>query len=122
MAKPAEACAPIENDIKGFILLFCIVIITLKYDDVLGTDKGKVVLVRRGSCPFVKKAEMIQNAGGAAVVLGGVAPFLVRMVRSSYFKYHVLLLLSLMFKGVEPRWKGLSTVIPVVMVSKRSYR
>jgi hypothetical protein len=33
VAKPAEACAPLENDVRG-----------------------KIVLVRRGSCPFVKKS------------------------------------------------------------------
>ena len=79
VARPAEACGPIENDIKG-----------------------KVVLVRRGGCPFVKKAEEVQAAGGRVIVLGNMHPQLVRM-------------------GVEPRWKGLNTVIPVVMVSKRVY-
>ena len=64
--------------------------------------QGKIVLVRRGGCAFIKKAELIQNAGGAGMVLGGLAPYLVRM-------------------GVEPRWKGLSTAIPVAMVSKRAY-
>lgn len=28
----------------------------------------------------------------------------------------------LLVQGVEPRWKGLNTAIPVVMVSKRAYR
>ena len=45
---------------------------------------------------------MAQAAGAAGVIVGGLAPYLVRM-------------------GVEPRWKGLSTSIPIVMVSKRSY-
>jgi hypothetical protein len=80
VAKPAEACTPIENDIRG-----------------------KIVLVRRGSCPFVKKAEEIQAAGGRAMIVGNSYSYIVRM-------------------GVEPRWKGLNTVIPVVMVSKRAYR
>lgn len=79
IARPAEACSPIENDVKG-----------------------KIVLVRRGSCPFVKKAEEVQAAGGRAIIIGSLYPYIVRM-------------------GVEPRWKGLNTVIPVVMVSKRSY-
>lgn len=79
VARPAEACTSIENDIKG-----------------------KIVLVRRGGCPFVKKAEEIQAAGGLVMMLGNMHHHIVRM-------------------GVEPRWKGLSTVIPVVMVSKRSY-
>lgn len=79
VAKPAEACTPIENDIRG-----------------------KIVLVRRGSCPFVKKAEEIQAAGGRAMIVGNSYSYIVRM-------------------GVEPRWKGLNTVIPVVMVSKRAY-
>ena len=79
MAKPPEACTALENDVKG-----------------------KVVLVRRGTCAFVKKAEEVQNAGGRVMVLGGLNPYLVRM-------------------GVEPRWKGLNTGIPVIMVSKRSY-
>eukprot|EP01033_Poteriospumella_lacustris_P010307 gene10307-7323_t len=79
VAKPAEACAPLENDVRG-----------------------KIVLVRRGSCPFVKKAEEIQAAGGRAMIVGNQHPYLVR-------------------SGVEPRWKGLNTVIPAVMVSKRAY-
>lgn len=57
VAKPIEACAPIENDIKG-----------------------KAVLVRRGSCPFVKKAEEIQAAGGRLMIVGNQYPFIVRMV------------------------------------------
>lgn len=79
MSKPAEACIAIENDVKG-----------------------KMVLVRRGGCPFVKKAEQIQAAGASGIILGGLAPYIVRM-------------------GVEPRWKGLATSLPVVMVSKRAY-
>lgn len=79
VARPAEACSTIENDIKG-----------------------KVVLVRRGGCPFVKKAEEVQAAGGRVMVLGNLHSHIVRM-------------------GVEPRWKGLDTIIPVVMVSKRVY-
>lgn len=79
VAKPVDACSPILNDIKG-----------------------KAVLVRRGGCPFVKKAEEIQAAGGRAMVVGNHQPYIVRM-------------------GVEPRWKGLNTAIPVLMVSKRAY-
>lgn len=79
MAKPAEACDPITNDVKG-----------------------KIVLVRRGSCPFVKKSEAIQSAGGSVMAVGSLHPYILRM-------------------GVEPRWKGLNTAIPVLMVSKRAY-
>jgi len=79
VARPAEACGPIENDIKG-----------------------KAVLVRRGGCPFVRKAEEIQAAGGQVMILGNLHPHIVRM-------------------GVEPRWKGLNTIVPVVMVSQRVY-
>lgn len=79
VASPSEACSPIENDVRG-----------------------KVVLVRRGGCPFVKKAEEVQSAGGKVMVLGNTSPHIVRM-------------------GVEPRWKGLNTVIAVVMVSSRVY-
>lgn len=50
----------------------------------------------------MKKAEEIQAAGGRVMVVGSIHPYILRM-------------------GVEPRWKGLNTVIPVVMVSKRSY-
>jgi hypothetical protein len=57
VANPVEACLPIENNVKG-----------------------KIVLVRRGSCPFVKKAENVQAAGGVAVVLGSPNPYLLRMV------------------------------------------
>lgn len=59
VAKPAEACGPIENDVRG-----------------------KAVLVRRGTCAFVKKAEEIQAAGGTAMIVGSVHPYLVRMVCS----------------------------------------
>lgn len=80
MAKPAEAC-----------------------DDLTGSNyKGKVVLVRRGGCPFVRKAEMVQSAGGIAMLVGSKHPYLVRM-------------------GVEPRWKGLGVNIPVGMISKQTY-
>lgn len=79
LAKPAEACTPLENNVKG-----------------------KIVLVRRGSCPFIKKAENVEAAGGAVFLLGSTTPYLLRM-------------------GVEPRWKGLNTAIPVAMVSKRTY-
>lgn len=79
IAKPADACSSITNDVKG-----------------------KVVLVRRGGCPFVKKAEEVQAAGGRVMVLGNLGSHISRM-------------------GVEPRWKGLSTVIPVTMVSTRVY-
>lgn len=79
VAKPADACSGITNDVKG-----------------------KVVLVRRGGCPFVKKAEEVQAAGGRVMVLGNLGSHISRM-------------------GVEPRWKGLSTVIPVTMVSNRVY-
>ena len=58
VAKPAEACAPIENDIRG-----------------------KAVLVRRGGCPFVKKAEEVQAAGGRVMVVGSLHPYILRMVR-----------------------------------------
>lgn len=79
LAKPAEACSALENNVKG-----------------------KIVLVRRGSCPFIKKAENVEAAGGSVFILGSTSPYLLRM-------------------GVEPRWKGLNTVIPVAMVSKRTY-
>jgi hypothetical protein len=79
VATPAEACSAIENNVSG-----------------------KVVLVRRGKCSFVKKAEEVQAAGGIAMVVGSAGGLLVRM-------------------GVEPRWKGLSTTIPIAMVSKRVY-
>ncbi len=79
VAKPSDGCGAIENNVKG-----------------------KMVLVRRGGCPFVKKAENVQAAGGAVVVIGSPNPYLLRM-------------------GVEPRWKGLNTIIPVIMVSKRVY-
>ncbi len=63
---------------------------------------GKAVLVRRGGCPFVRKAEMVQAAGGAVMLVGSKQPYLVRM-------------------GVEPRWKGLSVAIPTAMISKHTY-
>eukprot|EP00286_Rhodomonas_abbreviata_P026156 CAMPEP_0181296284 /NCGR_PEP_ID=MMETSP1101-20121128/4618_1 /TAXON_ID=46948 /ORGANISM="Rhodomonas abbreviata, Strain Caron Lab Isolate" /LENGTH=440 /DNA_ID=CAMNT_0023401131 /DNA_START=172 /DNA_END=1491 /DNA_ORIENTATION=+ len=81
VAKPAEACQPLENSAEV---------------------RGKAVLVRRGSCPFVKKAEEVQAAGGRVMLVGSLHPYILRM-------------------GVEPRWKGLNTMIPVAMVSKRAY-
>ena len=58
MAKPAEACDPLQKDYKG-----------------------KAVLVRRGTCSFVQKAENVQAAGGAAMIVGSVHTHLLRMVR-----------------------------------------
>lgn len=60
MAKPAEACEPLEKDVRG-----------------------KAVLVRRGSCSFVQKAEHIQAAGGAAMIVSSLQAHLLRMVRGS---------------------------------------
>jgi hypothetical protein len=80
VAKPVDACSPLTN---------------------VAEVRDKAVLVRRGGCPFVKKAEEIQAAGGR-MLIGNQHPYLVRM-------------------GVEPRWKGLNIAIPVVMVSKRAY-
>ena len=72
--------------------------------------KGKVVLVRRGSCPFVKKAEMIQSAGGAAMVLGGVAPFVVRMVLNLFYVYMCLyfidVFINLVFRELSLAGRG----------------
>eukprot|EP01006_Ploeotia_vitrea_P061017 TRINITY_DN77062_c0_g1_i1.p1 TRINITY_DN77062_c0_g1~~TRINITY_DN77062_c0_g1_i1.p1 ORF type:complete len:464 (-),score=7.07 TRINITY_DN77062_c0_g1_i1:93-1484(-) len=85
MAKPAEACDELINS-NGNNDMY----------------KGKVVLVRRGGCPFVKKAEIVQAAGGIFMLVGSKHPYLVRM-------------------GVEPRWKGLSIAIPIAMVSKHTY-
>ena len=62
VAKPAEACTPLENDVRG-----------------------KVVLVRRGSCPFVKKAEEVQAAGGRVMVVGSLSPYILRMVSMRTF-------------------------------------
>jgi hypothetical protein len=61
MAKPAEACEPLEKDVKG-----------------------KMVLVRRGSCPFVQKAENVQNAGGAGIIVSSLSSHLLRMVSLSF--------------------------------------
>ena len=59
LARPAEACTPLEN----------------------GSDvKGKLVLVRRGGCPFVTKAEEVQAAGGRVMVVGSTSDLSVRMV------------------------------------------
>ena len=38
------------------------------------------------------------------------------------FHSFLLIVYALQLQGVEPRWKGLNTAIPVVMVAKRSYR
>lgn len=68
VAKPAEACGPLENDVKG-----------------------KAVLVRRGSCPFVKKAEEVQAAGGRVMVVGSIHPYILRMVRHAQCIYSIFL-------------------------------
>jgi hypothetical protein len=57
MAKPVEACEPLEKDVKG-----------------------KAVLVRRGTCSFVQKAENVQNAGGVVMIVSSLASHLLRMV------------------------------------------
>ena len=77
--EPADACTPLTSDISGAF-----------------------VLVRRGDCPFFKKAENIQAAGGVATIVGNTQPVILRM-------------------GVEPRWKGLNISIPVIMTSDRGY-
>lgn len=64
VAKPVDACSALQNDVKG-----------------------KAVLVRRGGCPFVKKAEEIQAAGGRVMVVGNHQPFIVRMVRAKQVKF-----------------------------------
>jgi minor extracellular serine protease Vpr len=58
MAKPAEACDPLQQ--KDY--------------------RGKAVLVRRGTCSFVQKAENVQAAGGVAMLVGSVHTHLLRMV------------------------------------------
>lgn len=61
VAKPVDACSALLN----------------------GADvRGKAVLVRRGGCSFVKKAEEIQAAGGRLMIVGNQHPYLVRMVRT----------------------------------------
>lgn len=57
MAKPPQACTALQNQVKG-----------------------KVVLVRRGGCPFVQKAEMVQAAGGIAMAVGSLNSNILRMV------------------------------------------
>jgi PA domain len=63
VAKPVDACAPLTNNVKG-----------------------KAVLVRRGGCPFVKKAEEIQAAGGRVMIVGNHHPFITRMVSVKKFE------------------------------------
>lgn len=52
--------------------------------------KGKAVLVKRGGCPFVKKAENVQAAGGSVILVGSKHPYLVRMVRHIWQLFHYL--------------------------------
>jgi hypothetical protein len=59
VAKPVEACDSLEKDVKG-----------------------KIVLVRRGTCPFVQKAENVQNAGGVGVIVSSMNSHIFRMVPS----------------------------------------
>ena len=76
-----------------------------------------MVLVRRGGCAFVTKAEEVQSAGGAAVLVGSIHDYIVRMVGGINHAGRY----SHAAQGVEPRWKGLNTAIPVAMVTRRAY-
>lgn len=61
------------------------------------------------------------------MMVGSLHPYILRMVSSfSQIMQRVMKIdyihPSCALQGVEPRWKGLNTAIPVVMVSKRTYR
>lgn len=80
-ARPPEACSPLDNDVKGKVGGFWIGIVA-RSSKVWYVSQ--IVLVRRGSCNFLKKAEEVQAAGGRAVIIGSLYPYLVRMVSTSF--------------------------------------
>ena len=49
-AYPEDACRPLENDVKG-----------------------KLVMVRRGNCQFMEKGETLQAAGAAGAIIIGLS-------------------------------------------------
>lgn len=61
---------------------------------------GKAVVVPRGKCQFIEKAEHALAANVSMVIIANTETSLSRL-------------------GVEPRWRGLQIDVPVVMVSDR---
>ncbi len=47
---------------------------------------GKIAVVNRGSCEFLKKIDMVQKAGGIAMVLVNDGPGLSRMATASQWE------------------------------------
>ncbi len=47
---------------------------------------GKIAVVHRGSCEFLKKVEMVQKAGGIAMVLVNDGPGLSRMATATQWE------------------------------------
>ena len=59
---------------------------------------GKAVVVHRGECQFIEKAESAAKAGASMLIIVNTETSLSRF-------------------GVEPRWRGLNIDIPVIMVT-----
>jgi len=74
-AEPANACKPLTNDVTG-----------------------KAVIVQRGKCNFIDKAEKAVDAGAAMVIVANMHTSISRF-------------------GVEPRWRGLKIDVPTLMVT-----
>ena len=72
MARPSDACTTLSNanELRGKVGVSLFVWLS----------SIQVVLVRRGGCAFVTKAEEVQSAGGVAAIVGSVHDFIVRMV------------------------------------------
>jgi len=54
--------------------------------DALEQVAGKIAVVHRGSCEFLKKVEMVQKAGGIAMVLVNDGPGLSRMATATQWE------------------------------------
>merc|ERR1711988_1168349 len=74
-AEPANACKALMNDVAG-----------------------KAVIVQRGKCNFIDKAEKAVEAGAATVIVANMHTSISRF-------------------GVEPRWRGLKIDVPTLMVT-----
>ena len=74
-AEPANACKALTNDVAG-----------------------KAVIVQRGKCNFIDKAEKAVEAGAAMVIVANMHTSISRF-------------------GVEPRWRGLKIDVPTLMVT-----
>lgn len=62
--------------------------------------RGKAVVIPRGKCQFIEKAEYGKHADASMVIIANTETTISRL-------------------GVEPRWRGLDIDVPVVMVTDK---